>query len=90
MAEASVYAFSFKELTEMMIRKQGIHEGHWAIRIKFGLGAANFAGMGAGTLLPTAFVPVVEIGIQKQDAPTDLTVDAAQANPVKPKRKKGA
>jgi len=88
MAEASVYSFSFKEVTETLIKKQGIHEGHWGIRIKFGLGAANFGGVGGGPLLPTALVPVVEIGIQKADTPNDLTVDASQVNPAKPKRRR--
>lgn len=88
MAEASVYTFSFRELAELLVKKQGIHEGHWGIRVKFGINAANMGGLGDTPLLPTALVPVIEIGIQKFDRPNDLAVDASQVNPPKPKRQR--
>lgn len=88
MAEASVYVFTFKELAETLVKKQDVHEGHWSIYVKFGLGAANVGGFGGAPLLPTAFIPVVELGIQKSDKPSDLTVDASQINPAKKTRAK--
>ena len=87
MAEASAYSFSFKELAETLIKKQHIHDGHWFIRVKFGISAANVGGIAGKPLLPTALVPVLEIGIGKVDAPNDLTVDASQVNPAKPKKR---
>jgi hypothetical protein len=90
MAEASQYVFNFKELTEMLVKKQGLHEGQWAILVRFGIGAANVA-MGGGDPLPTALVPIIEIGIQRESNTTPLTVDAAKVNPRPPRegRKKG-
>lgn len=84
MAEALNYVFDHKELTELLIRKQGIHEGLWAIFIEFGLAGANI-GTDETNVLPAAIVPVKRIGIQRVDEPTPLSVDAAQINPAKPK-----
>jgi hypothetical protein len=90
MAEATQYVFNFKELTEILIKKQGIHEGLWGILIKFGLQAGNLNTPGTETVLPTAIVPVLEIGIQKQDQPNPLAVDAAAVNPRPPSDKKSS
>ena len=80
MAEASQYVFGFKELTEMLVKKEGLHVGHWAILVRFGINAANVS-MGGSEPLPSAIVPIVEIGIQRETAPTPLSVDAAVVNP---------
>jgi len=88
MAEASLYTFNFKELAEILVKDQNIHEGLWSIYVKFGINAAN-VGTGPSDLLPTALVPVLEIGIQKQDKTNSLTVDAAEVNPPSRKKKTG-
>ena len=80
MAESSMILFSFQELAEMMVKQQGSHEGLWGIYIKFAIGAANAADA-TGTFYPTALVPVKELGLQRFDAPNNLTVDAAEVNP---------
>ncbi len=80
MAKPVQIAFKFTELAELMVKKQNIHEGHWSIMVRFGLGAANTT-LPTGELRPTALVPVVEIGIQRNDEPTPLTVNAAIVNP---------
>lgn len=87
MAEATQYLFSFKELAELMIKKQDIHDGLWAIYVKFGISAANISLSGA-EFQPTALVPVVELGIQKMDQQTPLTVNAAEVNQPATKVKK--
>jgi hypothetical protein len=88
MSEAINYVFSHKEIAELLIKKQDIHEGHWSIYIEFGLAAANIASSPEDpNLLPSAIVPVKRIGIQKLDQPNQLSVDAAHVNPIKPKRK---
>jgi hypothetical protein len=86
MAQATRYAFSHKELAETLVKKQGIHEGLWAIYLRFGIQGANVGGLAGTPLLPTALVPVIEIGIQQKDKADDLTVDAAKVNPKKKKR----
>lgn len=89
MAEATSYAFTHKELAELLIKKQEIHEGFWAIYIEFGLGAANIAtGPDDPNILPAAIVPVRRIGIHKHDKPNPLTIDASKINPVRKKNKK--
>lgn len=80
MAESSMILFGFQELAEMMVKQQDIHDGLWGIYIRFGIGAANAADA-TGTFYPTALVPVKELGLQRFDAPNNLTVDAAEVNP---------
>jgi hypothetical protein len=80
MAHATQVIFSFKELAEVLVKQQDIHEGLWGIYLKFGIAAGNAPGPN-GDLLPTAVVPVMEIGIQKFDEANSLTVDASAINP---------
>jgi hypothetical protein len=84
MPESSMILYTFQELAELMVKHQGIHEGLWGIYLKFGIGAVNAADP-SGQLIPTALVPVREIGLQKFDEPNNLAVDAAKVN-----RPKGA
>jgi hypothetical protein len=82
MAEVKTYVFDYKEVAEALVKKQNIHEGLWGIYMEFGIGAGNIpAGPSEQVLLPAAIVPVVKIGIQRFDAPSSLTVDAAEVNP---------
>jgi hypothetical protein len=80
MAEASQIVFKFPELAEILVTRQDIHEGHWGIFLRFGLAATN-VNSPTGDLLPSAIVPVIEIGIQRFDEPNNLTVNAAEVNP---------
>ncbi len=77
MPAANQIIFTYQELAEMMVRKLGISEGLWGIYVKFGIAAAN-AGPSSEELKPTAIVPVLEIGIQRMEEPSNLTVDAAE------------
>lgn len=81
MAEATMVVFTYKELAEMLVKKQEIHEGLWGIYIKFGFGAINIGDPQSGALSPSAICSVQEIGIQRFDQASNLTVDAAQVNP---------
>lgn len=80
MADTSQLMFSFPELATILVRTQSIHEGHWGVVMRFGIMGGNIPDS-KGNLLPTAIVPVIEIGIQKFDEPNSLTVDAAEINP---------
>lgn len=82
MAEATMLMFELHEIVELLIKKQGIHEGLWGISIEFGLAAANIpTGPDGTTLVPAALNFVQHIGIKKHEQPTNLTVDAAKVNP---------
>jgi hypothetical protein len=89
MPEVLNYVFDHKELAEILIKKQDIHEGHWLIYIEFGFAAANVtSGPDDPSLLPSAIVPVRKIGIQKVDQPNQLSVDASIVNPLPVSKKK--
>jgi hypothetical protein len=82
MGQANQIGFSYKEIVELLVKKQGIHDGIWGLYVKFGLGAINIGEPSAPKVLtPTAIVSVQEIGLQKFDEENNLTVDAAVFNP---------
>ena len=82
MAETNLVTFSYKEVVEALIKKQDIHEGVWALYIEFGIGALN-AGSSNDQLSPCAIVPVGKIGIQRTTEINNLSVNAAEVNPLK-------
>jgi len=85
MGEA-LYPFTYKEVVEALIKKQGLHKGLWSLRVEFGIGAANVnKEAGSKELTPAAIVPLVSLGLQPGSEENSLTVDAAKVNP--PERK---
>ncbi len=73
--------FKVKQLAEILIKAQDLHEGHWGISVTFGLSAGN-VGNATGDMFPSALIPITELGIQRFDEPNAMTVDAAIVNPV--------
>ena len=88
MPETKQIAFSHREVAEALIRFNDLHEGLWGIYIEFGLGAADVGLEPGGDIFPTALVPVKKIGLQRFEEPSNLTVDAAEVNPIKENKKK--
>lgn len=83
MSQANQITFSYKELAEILVKNQEIHEGLWGIYIRFGIGAGNLGQSPTSQdVLPTAIVPVLEIGIQKFAEESNLTIDAGIVNPI--------
>lgn len=82
MAEANQYVFSHKQLAEILVREQGIHEGLWIIQYTFGIGGAN-VGPTPQDIAPAAIVPIVSVSLARAQEASALTVDAAVANPIK-------
>lgn len=82
MPEVDQYSFSHKEITELLIKKAGIHEGKWQLVTNFTLAALN-AGPNPNEVIPAAIVGITSLGIQKagEGSPPSLTVDAAIVNP---------
>jgi hypothetical protein len=72
--------FQFRELVEMMIRHENIREGKWVLAVEFGIGAANVADPGTTEARPAAFVPIINIGILRNDESEldNLAVDASK------------
>jgi hypothetical protein len=78
--------FSHKAIVEEMIKLQGLHEGHWMMTVELGLRGTNLPVKEAGglqTLTPSALVYIFRIGITQTKEPNDLSVDAAEVNPLK-------
>ncbi len=79
-AEPQTIVSSHKAVVEALIKHNNIHEGIWGLFVRFGLGAMN-AGENEQHLMPAAIVPVQEIGLQKFEKETNISVDAAKVNP---------
>lgn len=88
MPETKTMTFSHKEVVEALIKQNDIHEGLWGIYVEFGLAATNMSGPDKMDVLPTAIIPVKQIGLQRFDEPSNITVDASKCNPLKKKLKK--
>jgi hypothetical protein len=85
MAEINQYTFSFKEIAEALIKKQGLREGVWGVYVEFGIAAGNIPDP-AGQAFPAAIVPIVKLGLQRLEPNHPLAVNAAAVNPP-PKKK---
>jgi len=80
MPQATQIVFKHRELVEMLIKSQEIHDGIWGLFVRFGIGATNL-GPSDAELQPAAIVPILEIGLQKFEKETNISVDAAKVNP---------
>jgi hypothetical protein len=88
MPEARNYIFQHTELAEILIKQLDIHEGLWAVYFEFNLMGANLPTPGDNKVFaPAAINFISKVGIQRQDAPSNLTVDAAKVNPRKLSKK---
>jgi hypothetical protein len=79
MAETKLISFTYQEVAECLARTQNLTEGIWGLYVRFGLQAAN-VGPTPENVSPAAFVSVVEIGLQKMDAESNITINAAKLN----------
>lgn len=84
MAEISRIEFTNKELVVLMLKDQGIHEGHWVLQAKFGFGAINMGATPEGTdAAPSGFVSIAGLGLELVPEPLPFSVNAAEVNPEK-------
>jgi hypothetical protein len=90
MAEATQYMFDHQEVAELLVKKQGLHEGVWMLSLEIGQAAATVPAPDGKSLFPAALNIVQRIGLKKHDGePSNLTVDAAEVNPLSSATKKG-
>lgn len=76
---------SLKDLTTLLIKHYGVHEGHFDLLIEFQIGMGSF-GPTPEMLAPGAAVSISKIGLAKSVQIGDKSVDAAVVNP-KPARR---
>ena len=88
MPEPNQITYTHREIVQILIRDRDLHEGIWGLYVRFGLGASN-VGENDSQVQPAAIVPLVEIGLQKFDKETNISLDAAKVNP-RPKSTKQA
>jgi hypothetical protein len=88
MAEVSQYSFSFAELTEALIKQQGLHEGQWIIAVELNINV-GIMGMSPESSRPGAMILANQVQLVRaipDKHPQHLIVDAAKVNPAKPTR----
>lgn len=85
MADIKQCLYSLKDAAAVIIKDQGITEGHFELFIEFNVGVGNF-GLSLESVNPSAVIGVQRIGISEVPNPTANSVDAAEINP-KEKRK---
>jgi len=77
---------SMRDLTEVLVKHYGIHEGRYDLLVEFQVGMGSF-GPTPETQCPGAMVSISRVGLMPSILETVGTVDAAQVNP---KRKKSS
>ena len=88
MPEAKQITFSYKEVVEALVRYHNINEGLWALYVEFGIGGANIGPDPRKDLKPAAIVPILKLGLQRANEPTNLTADASEINPAAPRKQR--
>lgn len=88
MLRAPIY-FVAREIVGLMLKSQGIHEGHWVLVVRFSTTAVN-SGLNGGEVLPSAIVQVQQLGLEQVSEPTAASVDAAIVNPAAPPTSEGS
>ena len=79
MAEPTQLEYKLKDLAALMVRDQGIKDGHWMILIRFAHTAATIETPIEGAA-PASISRVVSIGISRVDQPNPLSVDASEVS----------
>jgi hypothetical protein len=92
MAESTEIMFDYKDVVELLVKKQNLHDGIWSLHIRFGMKATNIGSSAdSNDHVPTAMVGVLQIGIHRVDKENNLSIDAAKVNPLQqsgtPKRR---
>src|SRR5436309_1603423 len=85
MAEVSQYSFSIAEITEALIKQQGLHEGQWIIAVELNINV-GIMGMSPETSRPGAMLLANQVQLVRampDQHPPHLIVDAAKVNPAK-------
>lgn len=80
MAENTQTMYALRELTELIIKHQGIHKGFYELSVEFQM-AVGTVGPSQELALPGAMLGVSRIGITQVPIQTALSVDALKVNP---------
>ena len=78
MSETKQITFTYQEIAELLVKKEGIHDGLWGVYSA----SAVPAELAGASIVPAAIVLINKIGLIKFDQPSSLTVDASKVNPI--------
>jgi hypothetical protein len=83
MPETSQFSFTPREVLEVLIKKQDIHEGIWALRFQLVLTGADipYTRGTSNEPVPSAIVRIPTFLLQKLEKPQGNCLDAAKVNP---------
>lgn len=76
---------STRELTELLIKHNALHDGHYELLVEFMIGAGNM-GPSPETAAPSAIVTVSKFGLVNAQLGSVSAVDASVVNPAKKRR----
>ncbi|MFZ5524374.1 MAG: hypothetical protein ACOY9D_09890 [Pseudomonadota bacterium] len=77
----SVANFELREITEMLVKHLGLHEGLYDLSFEFQIGVGGI-GPDPSSALPGAMFGIRRIGIINSNKQGTATVDAAKINPI--------
>ena len=79
--------FSLRELTEILIKNQGLHEGFYNLSVELQIGVGT-VGPSPELICPGAMLGVTRIGLSKTEKGKENihTVNAAEINPASKKQ----
>lgn len=75
MSEVSQFSFPLTEVAALLVKKEGIKEGHWMIGVNFAIAVAT-AGPDKDRVRPSALVSVDNLVLTKVVEPGPLTINA--------------
>ena len=80
MADQIQFTYSHKQLTEILIKHQGVKEGYWASGFQLGMGNTHVPSPTGGDMVPAVVVSILGVALQKIDKSAPNAVDAAEVN----------
>lgn len=84
MAEVVQFNFRLKEVTEILVKYQGIHEGLWAVTFNLNLGA-GLMGPTKDEAYPSAMMQIIGVALgrveEKDLEGNPAAIDASIVNP---------
>ena len=74
------------ELTTLLVRHHGLHEGLWTLDVQFNAAGYNNTPQGMEQSFPAVTLSMTSVGLVCPKTADHLTVDAAAVNPVRTAR----
>lgn len=80
LTDSTLPSLELKEVTAILIKHHGLHEGLYDLAFELQMGVGRFA-LDPGPPLPGAIFGIRSVGLVRATDPGPATVDAAEVNP---------